>query len=415
MMRAPGRLWSRTLQVASWTYRHYLTATACSVMIAMIFFTQSDSPARFTFFVVVLPLAGLGILVCWQHLRFSVVLAACALYLAAMTVASAVDLGGWGEGVWPQTYLSVYILLFVTIVGGLVASHDDFIDRLFLVAGLAAAASAALNIYFFFATVVPADGYALYYYRLVATVGMPSYANSTNISATYAVFCIGTLAIAVRGRLPASFRAALAAAAGVLFVAVLLTQARGAIIAVAVGAAVLVLTAAPRFRRFAAGAAVLLAALAVTVPGIQEMVFVRGLSFRPEVWSGFLDLIAARPWTGYGSFSPIGLRLENGVFLDQAHNLVLSAWFRGGVVSALAMALVLVGGLYWSWRHWRATRQVAPLCVMATIASAGMIDYQLLATYPTWPWVTFWLPFGLCVGAEMVARRGGTAAGPAQA
>jgi hypothetical protein len=25
-------------------------------------------------------------------------------------------------------------------------------------------------------------------------------------------------------------------------------------------------------------------------------------------------------------------------------------------------------------------------------------------TYPNWPWVTFWLPFGLAAGAEMALR-----------
>ena len=48
--------------------------------------------------------------------------------------------------------------------------------------------------------------------------------------------------------------------------------------------------------------------------------------------------------------------------------------------------------------------------VMATIAVAGMFDYQLMVTAPTWPWVTFWLPFGLAIGAEMAVRRLGTGA-----
>ena len=37
---------------------------------------------------------------------------------------------------------------------------------------------------------------------------------------------------------------------------------------------------------------------------------------------------------------------------------------------------------------------------MTTIVTAAMFDYQLLATYPAWPRVTFWLPFGLSIGAE---------------
>ena len=125
--------------------------------------------------------------------------------------------------------------------------------------------------------------------------------------------------------------------------------------------------------------------------------------YRLEVWREFLLLIGDGR-LGYGSFSPAGITLHTGKFLDQAHNLVLSAWFRGGLASAPAMVLILVGGIYWSWRHHAATGDAAPLAMMTTIAIAGMFDYQLLVTYPNWPWVTFWLPFGLAAGAEMASR-----------
>lgn len=407
MMQPLTGFWSSTLSFASWTYRSRITMTACIVMIAVLFFTGQNSPSRHIFFLVVLPFAGFGVMVCWRLLRFSTVLTACGLYLLAMTIASAVDVGGFDHEVWAQSYLSLYILLFVLIVAGCVASHDDFVEQVFLLAGIAVAISAALNIYLYFEYLAPPGGYLVHHFRLVTSIGMPAYANSTNISATYAVFCIGTLAVAVRSPFPALVRAALMLAAAVLCAAVLLTQARGAILALFVGATVLVLTQKPTFRRFAAGAAVVLVVLAVSVPVVFDSIFVRGVSYRPEIWAGFLDLIAERPWFGYGSFSPAGIVLSVGVFINQAHNLVLSAWFRGGVVSALSMAFILGGGLYWTRRFWLLTRNPTPLCVMATITVAGMVDYQLLATYPTWPWVTFWLPFGLCVGAEMVVSRSG--------
>ena len=130
----------------------------------------------------------------------------------------------------------------------------------------------------------------------------------------------------------------------------------------------------------------------------------RGSGYRFEVWTKFLELIGERPLTGYGPFSPIGIKLDSGAFIDQAHNLMLSAWFRGGIVGAAAMAFILFGGIYWGRRYWASTGDVVPLCVMVTIVTAGMFDYQLLVTYPTWPWVTFWVPFGLCIGAEMAWR-----------
>ena len=94
---------------------------------------------------------------------------------------------------------------------------------------------------------------------------------------------------------------------------------------------------------------------------------------------------------------------------------MLSAWFRGGIVGACAMGFILCGGILWARRYWLCHGDVVPLCVMVTIAMAGMFDYQLLVTYPTWPWVTFWLPFGLCVGAEMATRKAQQGASDASA
>ena len=92
-------------------------------------------------------------------------------------------------------------------------------------------------------------------------------------------------------------------------------------------------------------------------------------------------------------------------FLNHAHNLVLSAWFRGGVVSAVAMAFILLGGIYWATRYWITMRQITPLCVIVTMTSlpeCSIINWS--ATYPAWKRVTSWLPIGLCIGAELAVR-----------
>jgi hypothetical protein len=40
------------------------------------------------------------------------------------------------------------------------------------------------------------------------------------------------------------------------------------------------------------------------------------------------------------------------------------------------------------------------------MVACGMFDYNLLITPPDWPWVTFWLPIALAVGAETYVRNG---------
>ena len=137
----------------------------------------------------------------------------------------------------------------------------------------------------------------------------------------------------------------------------------------------------------------------VAIPTAREALLGRGTSHRFEVWTKFMSLISERPLIGYGSFSPMGITTDNGVFLDQSHNLVLSAWFRGGIVSALGYGFYPVRWNSWARRYSLWSGDVVPLCVIATIATAGMFGYELFVTYPTWPWVTFWLPFD-CASAQ---------------
>jgi O-antigen ligase len=390
---------------AAWVYHRELLKTATLIFLATIFFSQSGSEPRTIFFAALLPLAGIGLLSpARNRLANSFVLWSCLVYLLAMCIASAVQPDAPLDEVWRQFRLSTLVFAFILMVASLVACHPHFLRQLFLFVGIAVAISAAFNIYLFFEHVAPARNMPIEYYRLKSTIGMPSYANSTNLSATYAVFFMGTLAMAARTQLSAPVRSVLALAAAVLFVAVVLTQTRGALVAVTAGMLVLALTALRRDVLRGTAAVLLGATCTLAIPAVREALFIRGSGHRFEVWSKFWPLIEQRPFTGYGSFSPLGITLDDGTFLDQAHNLVVSSWFRGGIVSAAAMACILVGGLYWAWRYWQATREITPLCVMVTITTAGMFDYQLLITYPTWPWVTFWLPFGLCSGAEMASR-----------
>jgi O-antigen ligase len=88
---------------------------------------------------------------------------------------------------------------------------------------------------------------------------MPAYANSTNISATYAVLFVGIVAVILRSRQPIYLKAVLAVDAAILAVGILLTQARSAWLASLVGVAILALTGSRRTR--VAGIAMLLAKL----------------------------------------------------------------------------------------------------------------------------------------------------------
>ena len=94
-----------------------------------------------------------------------------------------------------------------------------------------------------------------------------------------------------------------------------------------------------------------------------------------------------------------------GFEIYHAHNLLISALVRGGLLSLAGMALMLGGGLYWSWTYARRSGDPIILAMMVAISVAGMFDYELLLKPTEWSWVAFWLPIGLAAGAELAVRR----------
>jgi O-antigen ligase len=387
-----------------WCWTPALGGAAYTLCLAALVFTSHDVPSRVYVLYFLLPLAGVISWSFWREVPMSTVMLAVAVYLGAMVFASYLDPLAERAFVWRQFRISLLILIFLYATALLMLTYARFFSDALLALCLAVAASAAFNIGVFL-TSFASDLSQLPQARLIAVMGMQDYANSTNISATYAVFAVGAVALLARADVNRLWRALLACAAVVLLLGVALTQARSAGLAVVAGLGVLVLTGSRRMRILAAVAAALGLLLLIAVPEIADIFLARGVSHRPDSWRQFSQLIAERPLFGHGSRPKIGAVLADGAFHNQAHNVVLSAWFRGGIAAALAMLFVLGGGLYWATRYWRLQGEVAPLCMMVAIATAGMFDYQILITYPAWPWLTFWLPFGLCVGAEMSVRK----------
>ena len=172
-------------------------------------------------------------------------------------------------------------------MASLVAAYPNFTKWFFVIVGAAVAVSVAINIVLYFEYLAPKHFRYIGQYRLKTSIGMRAYANSTNISATYAVYFMGTIATVMRGRLPPIPRAILALCAAILLVGVLLTQARSALLGVLVGLAVLALTASSRIRLFVLAALLAVAGAIAAVPTAQEAM----LSARLELSFRSLDKV----------------------------------------------------------------------------------------------------------------------------
>lgn len=304
--------------------------------------------------------------------------------------------------------VSFEIAAFLLVTALLVVKRPKFLSSFFTHVGALVAISALINMAVFAWDNPPPA--SLEDYRLVPTLGMTPYFGSTTISVTYAIYFVGAAAILFENGLPRLQRWILAVSAAILLAGILWTQARSALIAVIVALAALTPTFSRKTRLAIGGAAIAVILAFVATPVGRNVLLSRGASERLDLWQKYSVMAAERLWLGYGQFSTYGARnvdmqLDDGFVVFHPHNLILSAQIRGGIFAAAAMAAILLGGLYWGWRYWRVGGSMTPLCLMLTMGVAGMFDYELVVTYPTWPWVTLWVPIGICIGAELAARQ----------
>ena len=338
---------------------------------------------------------------------FSIVLLATFVYLLSMNLSSWSQPGAALRMVDQQWAYAGQILLFMACFAIAVRTWSGFLPRFVTAFATMVAVSALYNMIVYLSD-VPFTG-NLPAFRLINSLGMPGYTNSTNISATYASLFVASAAVIVDSRLSRLVRYWMLPVALILLAAVILTQARSAYFGITVGL-MLVLWGAPyAFRRaalfsFVTGIALGVVAL-LALPQTRAAVVERGTSYRPEIWKVYAGKALEKPLLGHGGLSNIDIQIRDDIVIDQPHNLVLSAQIRGGIFCALAMITLLIGSLYWSAQFLKLHGEVIPLAMVATIATAGMFDYNLLITAVTWPWVTFWLPFGICAGAEITVKQ----------
>ena len=117
------------------------------------------------------------------------------------------------------------------------------------------------------------------------------------------------------------------------------------------------------------------------------------------LWRNVLELIAQRPWTGWGwgelSFAHYSTRYEGPRFveiLDNAHNLPLHLAVELGIPAAV----LICGGFGWLVVAARPWRETDPARLMAWGLLGAIVLHSLLE-YPLW-YGPFQLVFGLCLG-----------------
>jgi O-antigen ligase len=399
-MNLEGMAGLRTTIVPAWLFAA-LALPICAVLLLEPYLLPM------TLFVVVsVPLAaGLYLAGLLVQPR-SLVLAGAVLFAAGLIMSTIVaDRIGF-PAFRTQLLRGLGIVWFMYLLALVPLLERKWLTTLVLLFVLVCGASAAINIGFYLAgdpRAFNADTP-----RFVPVIGMSRHRWPTTISATYAIMIAAAFALFVSAFRGVWIRVAIAAAALAMAVALALTESRGGYLGALLG---ILAVAAVLSRRMLLAVLAAIATLVVFVlayPPALEAILARGGSYRLGVWLRYISFGMEHPLVGTGVSRRLYLTVD-GAELHHAHNLLISAQIRGGIIALAGMALMVLAGLYWSWRHARRSGDPLVFAMMVALFVAGIFDYDLILTPMDWVWFTMWLPIGLAAGCEIAGRRAAAA------
>ncbi len=332
----------------------------------------------------------------------STVLLGAVLYAAGGLLSTFVTTGASFSQLAGLLSLVVLILYFLFLLSLVPLLKESDANLLLLAMVLACGVAAAINALLYFSG-DPRSTYPDAHGRFIGVIGTRGTQWPTAVSATCAVWLAAAFALVVSTGSSRPVRILAAVAAVPIGVELILTQGRGGLLGAVAGALSVVPFLGRRVRMLAlAGVA---GGLLLCFHGpVFDALFARGMSLRTDIWPAYLHWAGENPLTGQGLLANIH-RTIAGLAIHHPHNLLLSAQIRGGPLSLVGMAIMLGGGIYWSWVHARRSGSPVILAMIVAISVAGIFDYELLLRRTDWTWVTFWFPIGLAAGAELAVRR----------
>ncbi|RKS21368.1 O-antigen ligase [Pseudomonas sp. WPR_5_2] len=181
-------------------------------------------------------------------------------------------------------------------------------------------------------------------------------------------------------------------ALGLLGVFVLLSQSRGAGLALFLTLLAMPIWCGDRRSRVIAAAALIIAMLAFLL--FEPLVMARGVSYRPQILMASLQMIAEHPWRGLGLGSDYRVFASDQYF-DHAHNLFTHVAIGLGLPGLLLWCTVWLAVLREAWkvRETFYARGVIGVWLFSTLAM--QFDAASMAGSPRPEWFVSWLPIGL--------------------
>jgi O-antigen ligase len=297
----------------------------------------------------------------------------------------------------------LYVLMLFLGVGLLALKSPQRLNKLLLFAGVIAAGSGALSFAYFLYSTGGAgrfSGYGALFNPLL----------SAHVYGFFAAFWLATWFTRVDTHSNAVLPVLLLLVLGVVLLS---TGSRTPLLALSLTLIWLAAAHASRRSLIASACAIVLAAgLLLLFP---DSLLQRGLSYRPEIWFGALQLAADSPWFGHGFDHTLSIALQTeGLTFNDPHNIELAVLLSGGLTGLLMWISLYALALLFAWRNRHNPLVMTASALVVYGLGAGLTEGRGFLTRPSEHWFLIWIPITLLTAALIISPSGSTTHAPVE-
>lgn len=400
MNGGPGERESRWHGVAVTLLEYRVPASATTVLVALgsIFVLTSQSASSWpTYLLGAYVLAGAAR---WRSLFLDRGFLVVVVLLAYIPLSSLWSTPWDAREAFSQVMRALLVFTFVVCIAESV-QVDWFLRRLMQVVPVCGTLAAAAAIVVFFVE-SPDDG------RLTGLGQLDTHVMAAMVYAFGAV--CGLAWLSSDDRLVGRWIAG--ACVVVLVVAVLLAGSRNAMVCMVFGLGCLLIASRVSTARgfiliagsFAVALLVALLAAYWLVPGGNEVILPRGMSFRPAIWSDYAARVRVDGmWFGLGVSTPDLIQV-GGYDVLHPHNLYLAVAHQSGLLGLALLVTAIAITVHTLLGNYDEPEAKLGLAIWAMALPGYLLDGHELIDKVGWTWLLFWLPVGIALGIR--ARRG---------
>jgi O-antigen ligase len=320
------------------------------------------------------------------------------LQLSLMTILLPSFNFGWIKVMF---YFTFPLIFFLIITSYLFVYTIWFTDYLYTHLSFAAAITALANIYVYIKNMNDMGRFELV--RMKSTYGHVIDHSENASGVLYAVFFVASFILFFRLK-SNYFKICMMISTIILFSATIFTQSRSALVASAICLFVFLILADSQYKKFVYGFIFTALAAYFSFKKISGSALERGNSYRFEVWSKYIDIIKKKMIFGYGERTNFAVPISDGEIISHAHNMVLNSLLDGGLIAACSVIFIFYYSLICGSNYNKSCKNPFPFIMILFPLIAGLVDFKLEILTAGWHWIVFWLPVGLCIGAEVSTR-----------